>query len=537
MVQSSFKPSRQTVEWIGPWLLGGLLYRSVIAWALPPGFDEAYYYLYTRHLDWSYFDHPLMVALTSGFGPWLTGMVSPLTLRLGSLGLFTGSLYLLFLTGRRLLGESAGRWSLAIASLIPIYFLALGTFTAPDNGLIFFWTAVLWVSACEFFPSSGVYRPTPRIALIGLLLGLACLSKYHGFVLGLSLVGFCATSPVHRRTLRSPWTALSLLLFGLVLLPLLYWNATHDWISFRFHLSTRFDASIASTYSPLNLLGVFAAQLGYLFPTLGLPLWWVSVRETIAQLRRMVAVNPMKPDPRQAQKRFLLWCGLPTAMGFTLLGGLTPIYPAWPTPGLWSLTPMLGQAVGAWQTRSRSTVQRWLGGTGLAIGSLLLFALLHITLGTLQKPSPYALFGGLIAPQADPSTTLIDVVQLRQRLREDAEVRSAIANADFLVTPEFWLSGYVAMAVNPLTDAPVMAFSQDPRGHALWFHPANWLGQDALFISIADFSQAETVEIYRPYFETFEEIAQVTTWRGGAASEVFYFYRAANLIKSYQYPY
>ncbi|MBE9077611.1 glycosyltransferase family 39 protein [Romeria aff. gracilis LEGE 07310] len=536
MAQISFKPSHQTIRWIGPWLLGGLLYRSVIAWAMPPGFDEAYYYLYTRHLDWSYFDHPLMVALTSGFGLWLTGMVSPLTLRLGALGLFTGSLYLLYRTGQRLLGESAGRWSLAIASLIPIFFLALGTFAAPDNGLIFFWTAVLWVSACEFFPS-GPYRPTARIVLIGLLLGLACLSKYHGFVFGLSLVGFCATSPEHRRALRSPWTALSLLLFGLVLLPLLYWNATHGWISFRFHLSSRFDSSLTSTYSLSNLLGVLAAELGYLFPTLGLPLWWVSVRETLAQLRRMVAVKPHKPDPLLAQKRFLLWCGLPTAVGFTLLGGLTPIYPAWPTPGLWSLTPLLGQTVGEWQARSRPAVRRWLGGSGLAIGSLLLFALLHITLGTLQKPSQYALFGGLIAPQADPSTTLIDVMQLRQRLIEDSEVRSAIAAADFLVTPEFWLSGYVAIAVEPLTEAPVMAFSQDPRGHALWFQPADWLGQDAIFISIADFSQAETIETYQPYFETFKEIAQVKTRRGGAVSEVFYLYRAANLVKAYEYPY
>jgi len=39
-----------------------------------PGFDEAYYYLYSLHLDWSYFDHPVLVALT-GFGPWVTGVI------------------------------------------------------------------------------------------------------------------------------------------------------------------------------------------------------------------------------------------------------------------------------------------------------------------------------------------------------------------------------------------------------------------------------------------------------------------------------
>jgi len=45
----------------------GLLFRCVIAFWLYP-FDEAYYYLYL-HLDWSYFDHPVLVALTTGFGP------------------------------------------------------------------------------------------------------------------------------------------------------------------------------------------------------------------------------------------------------------------------------------------------------------------------------------------------------------------------------------------------------------------------------------------------------------------------------------
>lgn len=65
-------------------LVGGLLFRSAIAFWLYPTFDEAYYYLYTLHLDWSYFDHPVFVALTTGFGPWLTGVVSQFTIRLGN---------------------------------------------------------------------------------------------------------------------------------------------------------------------------------------------------------------------------------------------------------------------------------------------------------------------------------------------------------------------------------------------------------------------------------------------------------------------
>ncbi len=74
------------------WLLGGLMFRGLVAWHLPTGFDEAYYYLYSRHLNWSYFDHPPIVALTTGIGWWITQAITPFTLRWGALLLYTVSL-------------------------------------------------------------------------------------------------------------------------------------------------------------------------------------------------------------------------------------------------------------------------------------------------------------------------------------------------------------------------------------------------------------------------------------------------------------
>ena len=245
------------------WLLaGGLGFRGAIAAFLPLGFDEAYYFLYTRHLNWSYFDHPLAVALSTGAGVWLTGSISPLTIRLGALVLFTASLWLLYETGRWLFGARAGWLTCAIASLCPLFFFTFGTLTAPDNALIFFWSAALLLCAREFFLAEGAaYRPTARLAAIGLIVGLACLSKYHGFLLGLSLVGFCLASPDRRPALRSPWFVLGALFWAIALLPILYWNSQHDWISFRFQLGDRFSAE-ANGYSLTQFLGVFLAEIG-----------------------------------------------------------------------------------------------------------------------------------------------------------------------------------------------------------------------------------------------------------------------------------
>lgn len=507
-------------QWLVGLLIGAWGLRVMIAWLLPPGFDEAYYFLYTQHWDWSYFDHPVMVALTTAVGPWLTGYISPLTLRLGALVLYGLSTGLLYLSGVRLFGPRVGMWGVAIASLCPLFVFSFGLLAAPDNALIFWWSAVMYVAVLEFFPMGTPYRPTGKIALMGLLLGLVCLSKYHGFILGLSLVGFCLTSPKHRRALVSPWTGVALVLFVLVLTPLLYWNTQHDWLSFSFHLSTRFEGAPSPSSGPsfnlLTMVGVWLVGVAYLFPSLGFPLWWASVRS-------FRQVNDLR-------QRFVLWLGLPIALGFTLLGGVTHIYPAWPAPGLWSLSLLLAVAVAGWSPR---VVKRWLMGSAVVIATLLIFALGHIALGTFQQP------GGIVKlmpPETDPTTTMIDVMQLRRAL-QDGDMGDAIASSDFLVTNEFWLSGYVDMAISPLTPAPVMAFTQDPRGHAVWFNPADWLGASGLFLTIADYDQSEIRATYAPYFERFDLLETLETKRAGATTETFYLYDLGQLTQPYEYPY
>jgi 4-amino-4-deoxy-L-arabinose transferase-like glycosyltransferase len=203
----------------------GLVLRLITAFLLPPGFDEAYYFLYTLNPAWSYFDHPPLVAGVAGFGIALfDGYISQLTIRLGSVLLYTGTLYLLYLCGKRLFNDRVGLLAVAIASVTPIFHVAFGTMILPDSPLMVFWLATLYVAICEFFPTvqteSGdqlSYQPTRKLAILGILVGLACLGKYHGFVLGFGLVGFCLTSAKYRKALLSPWALVS---FGLFLLEL-----------------------------------------------------------------------------------------------------------------------------------------------------------------------------------------------------------------------------------------------------------------------------------------------------------------------------
>jgi 4-amino-4-deoxy-L-arabinose transferase-like glycosyltransferase len=500
------------------WLGVGLLVRGLMALLLPVGFDEGYYYLYTQHLDWSYFDHPVLVALTTGFGVWLTGQVTPLTIRLGALLLYTGSLIWLYLTSRWLFSGRAAWWSGAIACLIPIFAVGLGVLTLPDAPLMFFWSAAMYVAVVEFFPdpqqSVASYTPSYRVGLLGLLVGLACLSKYHGVALGLGLLGFCLTSRPHRAVLKSPWMLGAIALLLLAIAPILIWNSQHDWVSLRFQSGR---AIPNRGYNPLEALGVFSVGLAYLFPSFGLPLWWVCGRS----LRRLQMASPTA---------LLLWLALPLMLGLTLMGGYRQILPTWTLPGFWSAMPLLGAAASHWQETSPKGVRRWLWGSAWVIVTLIAIALSHLTLGTLQKPSQYALAGGFLPISADASVQLLDVLQLRQAIAQSPTVMQAIQQADFVFVNEIFLAGQLGMAIAPLAPLPLTCFSDDIRAFAFWSTAEQWLGQTGLYFTS---SRQPNPDKYQPYFQQITPVDGLPLRRGGEIIETIRVYRGETMLKPY----
>jgi 4-amino-4-deoxy-L-arabinose transferase-like glycosyltransferase len=515
------------------WLLGGLLWRGLLAAGLPPGFDEAYYYLYTRHLDWSYFDHPLLVALTTGLGPWLFGDVSALSIRLGAVLLYTGSLGLLYLTGRQLFSARAGVLTVAIASIVPIFHLGFGVLTLPDSPLMFFWTAALYVASCEFFPTSGRdrYQPTYRLALLGLCVGLACLGKYHGLALGLGLVGFCLTSRRHRAALRSPWTLGSVGLFLLAISPILVWNVQHDWVSLRFQSGR---AIPDRGYSLIDLLVTFLVGTAYLFPSMGLPLWWVSGRSLRQFIPGRRSSSPTwSAIAARAPVAFLLWLSLPLILTFTLMGGYRPILPTWAMPGFWSATLLLG----AWAAALKPPIlKRWLWGTGLTVASLLLIVLSHVMWGTLQRPSQFAILGGLVPVETDASVQLIDIRQLRRGFAETPALAAALVQTDFLFTNDIYLAGQVGMAIAPLSTKPITCLDTDLRGFAFWSTAASWVGQDGLLVTTTARAQTDRAQ-FQPYFSALEPVGNLDLQRGGTRVQTLVIYRAHRLLHPYPRPY
>ncbi|MEO1134437.1 MAG: glycosyltransferase family 39 protein [Cyanobacteria bacterium J06639_1] len=524
---------------IAVWLLASLAVRASVATYLPAGFDEAYYYAYALHPQWSYFDHPLLVGLSTSFGTWLTGFVSPLTIRIGSLLLYTGSQIFLGLTARRLFGDKAGVWAIALSTTIPIFAIGFGTLTLPDAPLIFFWSACTYVAACEFFPHfGGTYRPTARLTLVSLLVGLACLGKYHGFVLGFGLVCFCILSPPHRRVWTSMWTVLGFFAFAIALLPILVWNANHDWASFVFQSSR---AVPAEGYQLGRLALTWLATIAILWPPFGFPLWWETLSSSARQLASPFTHPPRGRDIR-LKYRFILCISLPVALGFTLIGGYRPILPTWPAPGLWELTVLLAAAAARWSDRAPSWISRWFVTSGASLGVLIAIALLHLNLGILQTPSQNAWFGGFIPVAVDGSTQLLDIAQLRRKVRQSPQILEAIASSDFYLSNHWFLSGQTAMTLIPIERKPVTCFSSDdPRGFAYWSRPSDWLGQTGLYVTTSTYRRSldntDSVATFREYFDDVEPVGAIELERGGEAIATVEFFQATSLQKPFPNPY
>jgi 4-amino-4-deoxy-L-arabinose transferase-like glycosyltransferase len=97
----------------------------------------------------------------------------------------------------------------------------------PDTPLLLFWTACLWALA-------RLHRTgnTGWWLIAGLAAGLGLDSKYTAILLPVGVGLWCLLLPGPRRWLVTPMPWLGAALAFLAFLPVILWNARHDWASF-----------------------------------------------------------------------------------------------------------------------------------------------------------------------------------------------------------------------------------------------------------------------------------------------------------------
>ena len=209
------------------WLLR-LIYSSQIE-LLP---EETYYWNYSRHLDIGYLDHPPMVAWLIWLGTSLFG-TTEFGVRFGALCSGVVASFFVYRLARDLFDEATALVALVLLQLLPFLFFA-GILMTPDAPMTAAWSALLYYLARALLAE----RPAAWLG-VGVSLGLGLLSKYTIAMLGPAMLIFLVWDGRSRHWLRDWRPYAAVVLAGVIFLPVIYWNASHEWASFAFQTSRR----------------------------------------------------------------------------------------------------------------------------------------------------------------------------------------------------------------------------------------------------------------------------------------------------------
>ena len=232
------------------------LLRGLAAALLPLSADEAYYWLWSKHLDAGYFDHPpaiafLIRASTSLFGD------TPGGVRAGGVLLSLAATWFVWQSARSLLKDEARA---LLAALLFNLTLMMGVellAATPDLPSIVTAVGFMFCLARLQETNDGRWWLAAGVAA-----GLGLLSKYSALFLGLGALLWLVANPLARRWLKTSWPWIGGMLAALVFLPNLWWQTQHQWETFAFQFGR-------GGQSPLTLRYLFefiGAEFGLATP-------------------------------------------------------------------------------------------------------------------------------------------------------------------------------------------------------------------------------------------------------------------------------
>lgn len=446
-------------------ILGLTAARAIAAALLPITPEEAYHWNFARHLDWSYHDHPPMIAWSIALGRLLFGD-TPFGVRFVPLLWSAGTL--------ALLAGLARRAALACIGLVAISPVLLGVSCAgyPDSPLLFFWALALYAVRRAVETERG-----PWWLLAGAALGGAMLSKYTAAFLVPSILGYLLFH--RRRWLATPWPYVAGALALLFFTPVLAWNAAHDWASFRFQSADRFEVSYR--------LGVGAALLRFLGGQ------WAA----ILPLTLPLAVVSLRRDA------FLTWGFAPMFLFFLVLSPFRPVHVLWPLPAYLALTVAMGHAEG----RVASWYRRRRGALAIATSVLAAGAVFHAVRGL---------------PGVAPFPGLHGWSEVARVAREHAEPGAFYV----AIGRKYTCSSQLAFHLNEPFRVHDREILGDPAlQYTWWTDRAELRGRDAIVVLQEGDRSRDIVERLRTLFDSVEEVASLEFRRPWSVMR-FTFYRA-----------
>ncbi len=223
-------------------LIAGLsLLRLLYINTFPLLGDEAYYWQWSRHLDFGYYEQGPVLAFVIWIFTFFGTITSVFTIRLGAVVL---SAITMLITLRICSNANpsdkdgkTGFLTLLILNSAVIY-SAGAVLMMHDTVMVFFLSLFMWqMSRVIEYPSK-----TWGWALAGVLLALGVMSKYTMGTLYFCVLFFIIISPQGFKNYIKGFAVFTLF-FILFLSPVIYWNLTHDFSTLHYLLGRKGTSS------------------------------------------------------------------------------------------------------------------------------------------------------------------------------------------------------------------------------------------------------------------------------------------------------
>ncbi len=262
-------------------LIATAVIKLIAASLVPITGDEAYFFLWGRHLDYGYYDH----------GPMVAWWLAPLLRVSDALGWLRLPAVMAPLLVAWWLRQTVQPFGIVKANLTACLFLVspinlINIFVTTDTPLLVF-TALAGLTALAADRRASL----PLWGLAGFCLGLAFLAKYLAVLLGVAWAVWLLFFHTRRR-----WGALAMILIGAApaVAVNIAWNHHHGWTNVLFNVVTRNGDAGVNLFSPLMYVGLWMVLLGpALVPLVAAGLRRHGLRDGWGRLKAAVGYGPL----------------------------------------------------------------------------------------------------------------------------------------------------------------------------------------------------------------------------------------------------
>jgi len=477
------------------------IFRLIYVRLLPLSADEAYFWQWSRHLDLCYYDHPPMTAIfvaifTLFKSTLLTVRLAPIVLALGT------TIVVYFLAKEMFQDERVAFWSGLLVNIAPIFAVG-GVITSTDSPLGFFWILTLYF----------IYKATNSQKrywwwLSGLALGFSFLTKFISICIPISVFFFLLFSKEKRKWLMRKEPYLAFLLALLVFSPVIIWNASRDWVTFKFNLGMRYRS------------GDVSLKFKYFLEYLGGQSLIVSPFLFISSLAAIVHSAYKGFRDNDDKSLFLFFTSIVVILIFGIYSWFDRVAPHWVACGYF--TAFIAVAV-LFFGRERKKFYRALWIANISVG-IFMTVFIHIV------PVYPKIFTSIVkSKRAGPKGLIVFLSGwMKDLAKQLSMIKKEMPEDTFILCRGYALASYMAF----YTDSQYETYSigqRTPHGRAYqyWSDFDSLIGKDAIFVKEGE-EESNYIKKLRLAFDEIKSEPVFKITRDGEVIKRFSIWRCYN---------